>query len=241
MARTTEMTELELAAVASRNLRYYDQRAQEFFAGTRDHDVSQNIDALLACIQGQAPFKILDFGWGPGRDLHTFKSLGHVAVGLEGSACFAQMARDYSGCEVWQQDFLRLELPQAFFDGVFANASLFHVPVQALADVLRALHAAIKPNGVLFSSNPRGNNEEGWNGERYGAYHDIDAWRGFMTSAGFVELRHFYRPQGLPREQQPWLASVWRKRDRDPLSPEGGWSGAPRAAITPPLPDRQAP
>jgi len=107
--------------------------------------------------------------------------------------------------------------------------------------VLRALHAAIKPNGVLFSSNPRGNNEEGWNGERYGAYHDIDAWRGFMTSAGFVELRHFYRPQGLPREQQPWLASVWRKRDRDPLSPEGGRSGAPRAAITPPLPDRQAP
>ena len=51
-----------------------------------------------------------------------------------------------SGCEVWQQDFLKLDLPAQTFDGVFANASLFHVPAQE-----------------------------------------------------------------LPRDQQPWLASVWRK------------------------------
>ena len=65
--------------------------------------------------------------------------------------------------------------------------------------------------GVLFSSNPRGNNSEGWNNGRYGAYHDLAAWRKFMTEAGFIELDHYYRPTGLPREQQNWLASVWRK------------------------------
>ena len=68
-----------------------------------------------------------------------------------------------------------------------------------------------KPDGVLFSSNPRGHNEEGWNRGRYGAYYDLETWRRFMSAAGFVELTHYYRPAGLPREQQPWLASVWRK------------------------------
>jgi len=94
---------------------------------------------------------------------------------------------------------------------VFANASLFHVPHQELLRVLRQLHATLKANGVLFSSNPRGGDEEGWSGDRYGAHYDWDTWHDALTSAGFVELTHYYRPSGLPREQQPWLASVWRK------------------------------
>ena len=121
------------------------------------------------------------------------------------------MARRESDCEVWQQSFLRLDLPQGRFDGVFANASLFHVPRKALPRVLRQLHATLRPGGILFSSNPRGANEEGWNGDRYGVYHDLESWRNFMQAAGFVELEHYYRPAGLPREQQPWLASVWRR------------------------------
>ena len=69
----------------------------------------------------------------------------------------------------------------------------------------------LKPRGVLFSSNPRGNDEEGWSGGRYGAYLRLETWQRYMTAAGFIELAHYYRPAGMPREQQPWLASVWRK------------------------------
>ena len=201
----------DLERISALTLEHYNQRAGDFFAGTRDHDVSQNIAALLDHIEGGLRCTILDFGCGPGRDLKVFRDQGHIAVGLEGSARFADMARAYSGCEVWQQDFLALELPASHFDGVFANASLFHVPGQALPRVLSELHATLKPKGVLFSSNPRGNNDEGWNRDRYGAYHDLTSWRRYMTAAGFVELMHFYRPPGLPIEQQPWLASVWRK------------------------------
>jgi hypothetical protein len=64
---------------------------------------------------------------------------------------------------VWQQDFLKLDLPAGRFDGIFANAAQFHVPSQELPRVLRQLCVALKPAGVLFSSNPRGGNEEGWN------------------------------------------------------------------------------
>lgn len=200
-----------LEQISTITLANYNQQAQAFWAGTHDHDVSQNIAALLEHIQGPAPYTILDFGCGPGRDLKTFTGLGHTAVGLEGSERFAQMARDYSGCEVWQQDFLKLDLPPQHFDGVFANASLFHVPSTALPSVLQALHATLKPGGVLFASNPRGNDEEGWNGSRYGVYHSLESWRAYLNAAGFTELTHYYRPEGLPREQQPWLASVWRK------------------------------
>jgi SAM-dependent methyltransferase len=200
----------ELAKITALTLEHYNQRAEDFREGTRDHDVSQNIAALLRHIEGAPPFTILDLGCGPGRDLAAFTALGHVAIGLEGADKFVAMARAQSGCEVWQQDFLSLDLPARHFDGVFANAALFHVPGLELPRVLGELRAALKPRGVLFSSNPRGANEEGWNRGRYGAYHDLEAWRGAMTQAGFVELEHYYRPAGLPREQQPWLASVWR-------------------------------
>ncbi len=200
----------DLEKVASKTLEHYDRRAVDFWEGTRGHDVSQNIASLLQYLEGQPPFTILDFGCGPGRDLQAFKELGHVAIGLEGSARFAAMARE-QGYEVWEQNFLDLDLPESRFDGVFANASLFHVPGQELPRILQELRAALKPHGVLFSSNPRGHNEEGWNNGRYGAYHDLEAWRGFMRDAGFMELTHYYRPAGLPREQQAWLASVWRR------------------------------
>lgn len=197
--------------IAHRTLEHYSRNAQAFFAGTIDHDVSQNIAALLDAIEAPPPYTILDLGCGPGRDLKAFSALGHRAIGLDGCAEFVQMARSFSGCEVWQQDLLHLDLPPAMFDGIFANAVLFHVPSAALPDVLAHLFAAIKPGGVLFSSNPRGHNEEGWNGARYGSYHDYAAWERYLSAAGFVPLHHYYRPPGLPREQQPWLASVWRK------------------------------
>ena len=205
------ITTPDLDHITHTTLAHYNERAAGFWEGTREHDVQQNMAALLDHIEAPAPFTILDFGCGPGRDLQAFAALGHRAIGLDGSPEFAQMARSHSGCTVWQQDFLKLDLPAQQFDGVFANASLFHVPSQELPRVLRQLCATLKPGGVLFSSNPRGDNSEGWNRGRYGAYHDFEAWSAFVTAAGFVALTHYYRPPGLPREQQPWLASVWRK------------------------------
>lgn len=214
MQADDDLTPEALRAISRDTLQHYERRAEAFWEGTRDHDVSQNIDALLSAIEGPAPYTVLDFGCGPGRDLKAFADRGHVAVGLDGSPTFAEMARRYSGCEVWQQDFLALDLPRERFDGVYANASLFHVPSMRLAEVLQALRQTLKPGGVLFASNPRGHNEEGWNAGRYGVYHDLERWRTHLEAAGFVELGHYYRPPGLPREQQPWLASLWRKIDR---------------------------
>jgi SAM-dependent methyltransferase len=206
----------DLRQAADSTLRHYDSDAESFRDATAGHDVSQNIDALLRHVVGPPPCLILDLGCGPGRDLATFVQRGHRAVGVDGASRFVEMARA-TGCEVWLQDFLALDVPPAHFDGVFCNASLFHVPRQELPRVLRQLHATLKPGGVLFCSNPRGADQEGWYGDRYGVWLDLAAWRTLFGAAGFTELEHYYRPPGLPREQQPWLAMVWR-RGADALS-----------------------
>jgi SAM-dependent methyltransferase len=202
----------ELERISRVTLEHYNGRAEDFWEGTRDHDVDQNIEAMLSAL-GEGSHRILDFGCGPGRDLISLTRRGHEAVGLDGTDRFVEMARAHSACEVLHQDFLSLSLEPESFDGVFANASLFHVPTSELPRVLGELAAALRSDGVLFSSNPRGNNEEGWNGARYGAYHDLSAWTGYLSAAGFTEVEHYYRPSGRPRSEQPWLAGVWRKRE----------------------------
>jgi SAM-dependent methyltransferase len=166
--------------------------------------------------------RLLDLGCGPGRDLLHFRKLGHEPTGLDGSPAFCEMARKHAGCPVWHQNFLQLALPSASFDGVFANASLFHVPQQELPRVLAELRDALVPEGVLFSSNPRGG-VEGWSGERYGAYLDWDTYRKYLEGSGFEPVHHYYRPRGFTRrsaavvgggEQEPevGVASGWRTR-----------------------------
>jgi SAM-dependent methyltransferase len=199
-----------LAEIESATLGHYDDNAASFWHGTRDHDVTQNYRALLRRFPPQQVLDLLDLGCGPGRDLAHFKSLGHRPVGLDGSRAFCAMAREYTGCEVLHQQFLSLDLPRAAFDGVFANASLFHVPGQELTRVLRALWIALRPGGILFSSNPRGE-REGWCGQRYGNYMEFETYRTHLEGAGFEVLDHYYRPEGMPRESQPWLAVVSRK------------------------------
>lgn len=209
---TTPPTPAPDAALTARTLAHYQRSAQAFWTGTRDHDVSQNRDALLrhlAARRGPGPYRIPDLGCGPGRDLHAFAALGHAATGLDGCTAFCEMARAHSGCPVWEQDFLRLDLPAGGFDGVFANASLFHVPRAALQGVLAALHATLAPGGVLFTSNPHGGGEEGWSGERWGVFHSPAAWVQAVCNAGFGVLEEYFRPPGLPRARQPWHAAVF--------------------------------
>jgi SAM-dependent methyltransferase len=218
----------QLRQISGRTLACYRSFADAYREGTWHHDVSQNIERLLAAIGGPPPLRILDVGCGPGRDLIAFQGLGHEPVGLDGCPEFVEMAARASGCPVWLQDLLALDLPAGRFDGVFANAVLFHVPSRALPAVLAGLCATLRPGGALLASNPRGANEEGFADGRYACFYDFPTWRRLVEAAGFELLDRYYRPPGKPRRQQPWLATVWRK--------PGGGSAAARAGA-----DRAAP
>ncbi len=201
----------ELRALLDATLAHYEQRAEAFWQATRDHDVRQNRAALLAALGPGGPWTILDLGCGPGRDLKAFSELGHRAIGVEAVGRFVAMAAAHSACEVWQQDFLALDLPDEGFDGIFANASLFHVPRQSLPLVLGQLRTALRDHGVLFCSNPRGANEEGYRDGRYGVMYDWPTWAALVRAAGFTEITHYYRPPGVSPEAARWIASVWRR------------------------------
>jgi 2-polyprenyl-3-methyl-5-hydroxy-6-metoxy-1,4-benzoquinol methylase len=190
---------------------YYDTNADRFWEGTKDHDVPQNISALISNLPKTKPLKILDLGCGPGRDIQSFKSMGHDVVGLDASYTFCQMAAEYTGCSILHQEFEKMNLEPESFHGIFANASLFHVSKSSLNKVLKDLHAALKANGVLFSSSPRGNTES-FDGNRYGNYMEFEEYESFLTKAGFKVLTHYYRPAGKPLDQQPWLAVVSGKQ-----------------------------
>lgn len=191
----------------------YQAEAVEFRDGTWDHDVSQNRDALVAAMPNN-PGKILDLGCGPGRDLIAFKAQNHTVIGLDGTPAFVKMAQQASGCEVWQQSFLNLDLPPNTFDGIFANASLLHVPRREMPKVLADLWRSLIINGVLLMSMGRGD----WEGysARTSGYRYVAAWE-YQTlaqcveAAGFEIIDHYYRPPGVPKEQQSWLVIVAKK------------------------------
>jgi SAM-dependent methyltransferase len=200
----------EFAKKEALTVEHYEMNAASFWQGTKDHDVSQNIQAFLSALPKEKSLNILDIGCGPGRDLHHFKSLGHNPIGLDGSEKFCEMAQQYSGCETLHQNFSNIDISAFQFDGVFANASLFHVPKNILPNVLNKIHDALTTQGILFMSNPRGSGEL-WQGQRYGHYMELDTSQTFIEQAGFKILHHYYRPEGQPRAQQPWLAIVCQR------------------------------
>lgn len=200
----------ELSHIETTTLDYYEMTADSFWESSKHHDVSQNYQAFLQAIEAKKPFKILDLGCGPGRDLKYFSEQGHQAIGIDGAKSFCQMAREYSKCEVWEQNFLNMILPPATFDGVFANAALFHIPQAELHRVLKDLNSCLKPGGILFASNPRNKNAV-WYGEQPGSYLEIEDFDHHLQEAGFTILDHYFRPAGKPLHEQNWLAVVARK------------------------------
>ncbi len=203
MSSSRKLTPAQLAEATRVTLAHYEAVADAFWEGTRDHDVTQNYEAFLEKLPKHRALRILDFGCGPGRDVAYFKSLGHEVTGLDGARAFCRMTEERTGCPTLNQNFLNLDLPEANYDGVFANASLFHVPGQELPRVLRELRRALVPEGILFSSNPRGDGE-GWNGPRYGTFLELEPYETLLRDAGFEVLRHYYR-------REVWLAVVARR------------------------------
>ena len=206
----------------------YDAVAAAFDAGNKDHDVSQNIDALLGAIAaGRA-------GDGVGRRAARRRAAGHCGfgvrrrprsrrthgarlrgVGRRRSPAFCELARRAApGCTVLEQDFVDMDLPAETFDGAFANASLFHVPSEDLPDVLRRIFESLKPGGVFFASNAHGFGEdkEGWTDGRTPAtrswvcWLSEATWRRYCEAAGFTFLHSYYRGSS-----RAFLATVWRK------------------------------
>ena len=144
-------------------MNYYDENAQEFFVLTLDADMSSHHDKFLKLMPKNG--RILDAGCGSGRDAKLFKDSGYDVTAIDGSIEMCRLASEFSGIDVKHMQFQEIDFDKEF-DGIWASASLLHVPSDELDSVLMKLRNSLKENGILYASFKYGDFE----GERNGRY-----------------------------------------------------------------------
>lgn len=187
---------------------YYNENAQEFFEGTVNADMSGNYTEFLPHLPKGS--HILDAGCGSGRDAKCFINLGYNVSAMDASEEMCHLASEYTGLKVKLLRFQDLEETEEY-DGIWASATLLHVPSEELSQVLKRLHTALKKDGVLYVSFKYGEFE----GERNGRFfHDLkeDKAEEVFTRAGFKIIKWWIT--GDVREgrgEEKWLNMVCEK------------------------------
>lgn len=131
------------------NIEYYNINAASFVAGTQNVDMSIWRDEFESYVTDGG--RILDAGCGSGRDSKAFIQHGFSVVAFDASREMCKAASKLIGQEVWQMKFQEIAFEEEF-DGIWACASLLHVPYEELPNVMNKLHKALKPNGVIYVS-----------------------------------------------------------------------------------------
>lgn len=187
---------------------YYNNNAKAFFEGTAYVDMSMQYKDFLVSIP-KGGF-ILDAGCGSGRDSLFFKNLGYQVVAMDGSIEMCKLASEHIGQEVVHKRFQEVDFKETF-DGIWAAASLLHVPSSEIEMVLGRLKDSLKPSGVFYASFKYGDFE----GERNGRYfHDLteDTAKALFTKVGFtVEKMWITGDVREGRGDEKWVNLLVRK------------------------------
>ncbi len=183
---------------------YYDENASTFVEGTVNVDFRAIQEKFTACLKPGA--RILDFGCGSGRDTKAFLDQGFEVDAIDGSQKLCELASIYTGISVKQVNFKDFEAEPNSYDGIWACASLLHLPKEDLAPVLCKLKEALKSGGTMYCSFKYGDFE----GERNGRYFtDLteDSIQHILTRVGGLEIRGKWISEDVRpgRKAEKWL------------------------------------
>ena len=132
-----------------KTLSYHNEQPDQFIRTTLEADMTEIRSRFIKHLGPNA--RILDFGCGSGRDTKAFLEAGYIVEAIDGSVELCKKAAAYTGIPVKQMLFSDLNEKDRY-DGIWANASLLHLPKPELGNVLKKLEQALKPNGILFAS-----------------------------------------------------------------------------------------
>lgn len=196
-----------------RNIAYYNEHAHAFFEDTAKADMSGLYAEFLPLIPKDG--HILDVGCGSGWDSLAFLKMGYAVTSFDASEEMVRMSteltREAGGKPTRLMRFEELE-DVAQYDGVWACASLLHVPEAMMKDVMRRMVQALKPGGVLFSSFKHGDGEMERKGRTFTMVSE-EALRGYMAGIPIEEVK-VWTTQDVRdgREGEKWVSGVWRSR-----------------------------
>lgn len=189
---------------------YYNKNAKAFAARTVMIDFQPVLKRFTDKLAKGAV--ILDFGCGSGRDTKYFIEQGYQVEAVDGSVELCRMASEYTGIEVKNLFFSELAQVKKY-DGIWACSSILHLPVQALADVMRKMITALKDGGIIYTSFKYGN----FAGERNGRYFtDMteETFAAFIGQFDEITIEDLWVTEDVrpERGEEKWLNLIMRKK-----------------------------
>lgn len=193
-----------------KTLKYYNENAQSFASGTVSVKFTEVQDKFLEKLNPDA--YILDFGCGAGRDAKYFLSRGYQVDAVDGSEQLCRIASEYTGIKVRQMLFQELDEKEKY-DGIWACASILHLPKKQLREVSKNMYAALKSKGWIYISFKYGEFE----GERNGRYFTdftTDTFKDFIHDMYGLKIEEQWitgdvRPG---RGEEKWLNLLLQKK-----------------------------
>ena len=169
-------------------LDYYAQDPDTFVSGTLSADMSEVRSRFLSCLPPEG--FILDFGCGSGRDTKAFQDAGYQVEATDGSEELCSRASAYTGISVRKMLFSELDAKDRY-DGIWACASILHLPQAELLDVLEKITAALKTGGILYTSFKYGK-FEGMRGGRYYTDFTEETLKAFFAKTKGLQIKEIW-------------------------------------------------
>lgn len=191
------------------NRAYYKAHAEDFCRRSAALSMDRTYEPFLRVIAPGG--RILDAGCGSGRDAIAFLARGYHVMAIDASPDMVEAARS-RGVEARVLTFQRMQLNEEF-DGIWACASLLHVPHAEMPAVLRRFARALRPQAVLYVSLKEGQGENVAEDGRFFSYFTLDEFVQLLTSEGLFQMIDVWRnidpdSSGTVR---PWLNFLARK------------------------------
>jgi SAM-dependent methyltransferase len=187
---------------------YYDQNADEFFDRTVEIDVSEIRDVFLEFLPEGG--SILDAGCGSGRDTKAFLNSGYLVQAFDVSTRMTQLASEFTGVEVIETSFLDYG-SKTQFDGIWACASLLHVPRGDLLLTIQHLAKLLRIGGFFYASFKQGQAERFTDG-RYFNDMDESLFDELLSGSELLEPEKIWITiDGRLKERERWFNTIFRR------------------------------